>query len=154
MTKIFKTTEKQMIYGKRQHIQHPVPRPMEFNVVGSTLSEREWNKFKADSLIPNKLERYSEHRGDGSLVFFGEGGLDAALLLQNKYPERFHFIMSCQHKNAALVEFIIAKDKGLRVLELEYKTKPNETQNVSGSVDLEKFVEEITQEQKVANVKL
>lgn len=110
----------------RNHLQHSAPKSLEIRPQGNSLTRHEWEKFCTRMLTPKKLDQCSEYRHDGSLVFTGENGLDAAFELQEKYPHRFHISMFCHDKNSALVALSLAAQKGLLVSSIEYRGEKNE----------------------------
>lgn len=118
------TILKPMIYDERENLKHPIPRPMELSVVGKTLTQKEWTKFCA-SVKPKKLLHYCERKHDGSILFFGENGLDAAKMLHTKFKDRFHFALSCKNKILAMVSLGLCKERDIPVYEIKYQENNN-----------------------------
>lgn len=143
-----------MLYNKRQHIQHTTPRPLIVKPVGGTLSRIEWEKFSKKYLVPEKLHHFCERSGSGSLVFFGESGVDGAAILQQKYPERFHFILDCQDKDTAIIGLALSQETGLKVFEVVYKDDNKQIHNINDPQDLTDLTKEGEQIIRVKNVKL
>ncbi len=123
MSRLIREVVKPMsqLYKERQHLQHPIPRPLEIRTTGKALTVYEWNKFYNN--LTDKLQESCEHKKDGTMLFLGEYGLDAAITLQNirKYKDRFHFIMTCSNESNAIYALQAANEVGLNVSEVHYK---------------------------------
>lgn len=130
-SQIIKNQEKFMLYDEREHLKHPIPRPMEINVVGQKLTDIEWQKFCERTLKENKYLEWCERRGNGSLIFFGESGIDAAVELHKKFPERFHFTMACIDKDRAKVAIALALAKELPLMEVSFQKTRNDRENIN-----------------------
>jgi hypothetical protein len=119
--------EPPQLYEERHHLKHPIPRLLQIRTVGSAVTELEWKKFWTKSIEPLKLTRYCERKNDGFILFYGEGGIEAALELQHKFNKiepRFHFVISSNSKVNAMIAFDLAKTLELAVLEgVEYPSK-------------------------------
>lgn len=139
ISQIIKNQEKFMLYDEREHLKHPIPRPMEINVLGQKLTNKEWTKFSEQILKYNKYLEWCERKHDGSLLFFGESGIDAAVLLHKKYPTRFHFTMFCIDKDRALVGTALAREKELPIMEVSYKKTRNDIQHINDPELLQKL---------------
>jgi hypothetical protein len=118
-----------------------IPGPLDVRTIGHSITELEWNKFYDRHLIP-KLRSYCERKNEGTVHFFGEYGLEAALELQHKFPGRFHFVMNCLKKEEAALGLYIAKRMGLKVTELHYKNGLNDIVNISDRNIMDKLLTE------------
>ncbi len=113
------------LYDKRHHLKHPIPYPMEIKPIGKTLTLGEWEKFCKQHLPP-KVQHNCERKIDGTVVFIGEGGLDALMSFQEKFKTRFHLRMICKTKNNAIEWLQLAQKRGLDIQELHYKNGHSE----------------------------
>ena len=115
-----KDTRRSQHINTRHHIKHPIPYDMEVVPVGRTLTQMEWNKFCERNLNSKSL-LHCVRTHDGTLLFLGEGGLNALIIFQEKYKDRFHLRMICANKTFADQGLKLASEKGVVIEELHYK---------------------------------
>lgn len=118
------------VYEERQHLKHPIPRSLEIQTIGHTLTELEWMKFKKRNLN-QKLQQYVVRKQEGTLHFYGEYGVDAALILKQKFPHRFHFKLISDTKDTASLGLLMANQLGIPISEAQFKNDRYEKVNVN-----------------------
>lgn len=128
------------INDERQHLKQTIPRTLLIQTIGNPLTEQEWKKFCMRHLIP-KLQHCCERKHDGSIHFFGEFGLNAALILQHKFKGRFHFVLNCDSSENACRALFIARELDLKISEVHYKNSHNETIHVNDKEQIEKMAD-------------
>ncbi len=111
------------IYNSRQHLKHPIPLSLEVIPIGKTITEHEWEKFCNN--LNTKEKQDCERKKNGTVVFIGEGGLDALKHFQTKFNSRFHYRMVCASKPWAKDGLTLAVEKGIAIQELHYKNPHN-----------------------------
>lgn len=141
MARVIKENAKPIsqIYNERQHLKHPIPRPLEITTT-KVITLLEWKKFY--SKLENHLQQSCEHKKDGTITFLGEYALDAALALQHRkrFNGKFHFIMSCADKSTALESVKSANQNHLDLSEIHYFDDKLEKVSVSGKENLKKML--------------
>lgn len=125
----------------KHHIKHPIPRTVTINAVGKTLTDIEWKKYYNNFLIP-KLQRCTERKGDGTVHFFGEYGLEAALILEKRFSGRFHFEIFSDAKENAAIALYNATQLGLSIREVHFKNGRNEFVNVNDKKLMDRLLQE------------
>ncbi len=129
------------IYEDNHHIKNPIPRTVTIDAIGKTLTDIEWKKFYNNFLIP-KLQRCTERKGDGTVHFFGEYGLEAALILDKRISGRFHFEVFSDSKENAAVALFNAKQLGLNIREVHFKNGRNEFVNINDKRLMDRLLQE------------
>lgn len=124
----------------KQARKSPIP-TLQIEALGKTLTQQEWEKFYKRLLIP-KLQRSATHTLDGKLTFFGEYGLEAALILQHKFPGRFHFVLNCSTRESMSHSYYLSQELGLNVLELRYTDEKNEYVNINDPEEMDLILQE------------
>lgn len=111
--------------NERPHLKHPIPEPMEIKPIGKALTESEWGKFCKRYLTP-KLQKDSEHKLDGEILFHGEGGFEAAYEFQNHYKDRFRLRMICASIHSAFEGLKLADAFHLNIHEVHFRNSHKE----------------------------
>lgn len=111
------------VYNSRQHLRHPIPLSLEVIPIGKTITEHEWEKFC--NHLNAKEKQVCDRKKNGTVLFIGEGGLDALKHFQTKFNSRFHYRMVCRSKPWAKDGLTLAAEKGITIQELHYRNPHN-----------------------------
>lgn len=149
MAKLNRVTAKALSqFSQNNHLlaKHPMITRDELKIrtIGKALTDLEWERFRSKLLTP-KMREFCErkHDGTGSVTFCGQMGIEAALVLQEKFAGRFHFSIHCDKQQTTAIAIAAAKNIGLDITEAHYVNGLNETINITDKKLMNRMLDSI-----------